>query len=250
MAELNIAGTPWQIDLIVFDKDGTLIDFNEIWGEWYRGMLGLLQEITPQLSGLDDLLNPALGYNPQTRRILPDSPLAVASTRELEVLTAGALYRAGLNWTEANEAVKLADERDDRRWRRPELIKPIGDVKGTLTNLRNAGVQLAVATSDNRQPTIDTLAALELTDLIATMICGDDPIPHKPDPAGYHQICRELSVAADRSIMVGDTLNDLRFGQNSGVAATLGITTGAGHPEILTSNATWVATSIDFLTGR
>ena len=44
MAQVEINGRIFDIDLIVFDKDGTLIALNHLWGQQIEKWGGLIQE--------------------------------------------------------------------------------------------------------------------------------------------------------------------------------------------------------------
>ena len=61
------------LDLAIFDKDGTLIDFDLMWGGW----VGELADRIAAAHGgrlLDDLLHDVLGVDVETGRVLPHGP--------------------------------------------------------------------------------------------------------------------------------------------------------------------------------
>ena len=57
------------IDLVVFDKDGTLISFEAMWSGWARE-LGLRLEIATRRPVAGDVFI-SIGYDPTTDRALP-----------------------------------------------------------------------------------------------------------------------------------------------------------------------------------
>ena len=247
MATIQIFGQPYEIELAVFDKDGTLVDFHLLWGQLHRQWVAALIREAQLKASLAEQLHRALGYDWQYDVVIADGPLAIASNRELETLAAGVLFRNGLNWTEANLAVARSRQNGGAPWPEADIVRPLGEVRETMAALQAAGVKIAVATSDDRAPTVETMALMGLTELVDMLACGDDPLPHKPDPAGFHHICQTLGIPPERALMAGDTVNDILFGQNAGAALTLGILGGAGNETDLEKRADLVARSIDVI---
>ena len=65
---------------IIFDKDGTLFDFNATWGTWARGML---EAETGGDPGLFATLADALGYDIGANRFQPGSIVIAATVGEV-----------------------------------------------------------------------------------------------------------------------------------------------------------------------
>jgi phosphoglycolate phosphatase-like HAD superfamily hydrolase len=80
---------------------------------------------------------------------------------------------------------------------------------------------------------------------VAAIVCGDDPLPEKPDPAVMRRIGSELGISTRHMLMVGDTINDMLAGQNAAVAGCIGITGSTGDPDGLAVHADVILASID-----
>src|SRR3954447_8692048 len=166
-----------EIDLVVFDKDGTLISFDAMWSGWARE-LGSRLEIATRRPVAGDVFA-TIGYDPTTDRVVVGGPLAVATMSEIEELIGAVLRR----WCPSVAAARriLAEA-----WYVPDpvaLAVPLADLQSLFTTLSAAGRQLAVATTDDRRPTEATLHALGIDTFLAGVVCGDDDGPTKPDPA-------------------------------------------------------------------
>jgi phosphoglycolate phosphatase len=130
----------------------------------------------------------------------------------------------------------------------PTEINPLGDVRTAIARLKSSGFQVAIATSDDRAPTETTLRELNLTQIVDLVLCADDPnTPSKPDSSVLHYISQQLVVSIDRTVMVGDTVSDLKMGRQAGVALTVGITGGADKTAELKSHADVLLSSVDGL---
>ena len=154
---LQIAGRALAPRLIVFDKDGTLIAYDPVWHAWWAHWRAHLQAALDDLAVDDTVfwqeLQAVLGYGPDPDEWDPLGPLTLASTDELALLIAGALYvHAGRTWSQAQAMARAAENAARAAIAEQDLLQPIGDVAGTLRRLHEAGVLLAVATTDNRGP--------------------------------------------------------------------------------------------------
>ena len=218
---------PPNIQAVVFDKDGTLIDFNAMWGDWVKDLARHLEaaayiSIAPQLFR-------ALGFDPATGAIAPTGPLAVATMAEIRALADEVLRAAGLSLASAAGATQAV-------WYIPDpvaLAQPLADLPALFGALRARGMRIAVATTDDRAPTLATLAALGVAPLIDALACGDDGRPIKPAPDAILALCQQLGISPAQAAMVGDTTADLRMGRAAGVGLTIGVLSGVGSAELL-----------------
>ena len=127
-------------------------------------------------------------------------------------------------------------------------FKPRGKVHECISRLKDSGIRIAIATSDDREPTEAALRELNLTQTVDLVLCADDPsTPSKPDTLVLHYISQQLVVSIDRTVMVGDTVSDLKMGRQAGVALTVGITGGADKTVEIESHADVLLSSVDGL---
>ena len=245
MTIITAGDRQFDIACIVFDKDGTLIDFNLTWA---KRTAAWIQAMVDSVNGSPNLAHEiarTTGYDWRHKHVLPDGPIAVTTAVKLVALASGELYKHGLPWHEAEKAViesiipTLGAPFQDGE------IVALGDVIGTFQELKEAGIQIAIATGDNRQPTQETLTALNIEDYVGAVRCGDDPLPEKPDPAVLLGIADELGIETSQMLMVGDTVNDMLAGRNANVAGCIGITGSTGDAAQLAYHADVLLTSID-----
>lgn len=230
------------IDLVVFDKDGTLISFEAMWGGWARD-LGTRLEIATRRPVAGDVFT-TIGFDPTTNRILAGAPLANSTMGELADLVGAVLRR----WCPSVSAARriLAEA-----WLEPDPVEravPLADLTTVFASLRDAGRRIAVATTDDRRPTEATLAAVGLSDDVEDVVCGDDDGPTKPDPAVLAGIAVRLGTPVERTAMVGDTPADMQMARRAGARA-IGVASGVASVAELTPDADIVIDSIALLVG-
>ena len=210
------------IELVVFDKDGTLIDFDRMWSGWSADLVAKVAAATdPTMAGP---LGAALGLDPTTGRIVPGSALAATPMGHLRALTVETLVAAGLTPAAAEAALASA-------WDPPDpvaLAHPLADLGELFGALHGRGIRVAIATSDDRAPTEATLAGLGVADLVDAVVCADDGLPVKPAPDTLLHLCQEVGVEPSRTAMIGDSIADLTMGRGAGAGLVVGVLSGVG----------------------
>lgn len=233
MARLLLAGQPFEIACAVFDKDGTLIDFQHLWGQRTQRAVTALTERVGGDATLAAALYRALGYDPTRGQSAGDGPLAIAPTPRLYTVAATVLYQQGYGWTAAEQAVSAVFAPCMSALPVAADLLPLGDIAGLFRQFTAAGVRVVVATSDERAATQRTLELLGVAEQVSLLICGDDPTPSKPDPAALWRLGVTYGIATAQMMMVGDTVGDLSFATRAGVGCRVGVLNGAGSRDEL-----------------
>ena len=226
------------IDLVIFDKDGTLIEFDAMWSGWAMDLAAALEGATGK--PIEASLFSMLGFDPATGRVLPGGELAATPMARLRERTRELLVASGLIGRAADQALNQA-------WHAPdpvELARPIIDLGALLGRLRASGRRIAMATSDDRDPTERTLAALGVTNEIDAIVCADDGLAVKPAPDMVLHLCEALGVAPARTAVVGDAPADLLMGRRAGAGLVIGVLSGVGDAEHLSPAADLVLRSV------
>ena len=208
--------------LVVFDKDGTLIDFAAMWAGWAVDIGRRLDSATGRPVSGDVFA--AIGFDPTVNRVLPGGPLAVSTMAGIAETVAAVVRRWCPSVAAARRAVETA-------WFEPDpvtLARPLADLPDLFGRLVASGRQTAVATTDNRAPTEATLRALGIREHVSALACGDDGIGLKPDPSMVLAVCAALRTEPSRTAIVGDTPADLAMGRAAGLGRVIGVLSGVG----------------------
>lgn len=194
-----------RFDLLVFDWDGTLIDSVQ----WIVASL----HVAAQDCGLpipsDRLARSVIGLS-LDRAMATLFPQARAS--DIEPLMAA--YQRHYNSKPLGAEALFAGV--------PEM----------LGSLREAGYKLAVATGKTRKGLDHAMSATGAAEWFdATRAAGETA--SKPDPLMLRQLMAELATPPERTLMVGDSVHDMRMAKNAGIEAA-GVFCGAdGRDAIL-----------------
>ncbi|MDN5347165.1 MAG: pyrophosphatase PpaX [Clostridia bacterium] len=98
-----------------------------------------------------------------------------------------------------------------------EKIKLCPGVREGLGRLKKAGLKLGVVTSRMRKTTLRGLEIFDLLHFFVTVVALEDVDNHKPGPEPVRKALRDLGVAAEDAIMIGDSPLDILAARAAGV---------------------------------
>lgn len=224
-----------KIEAILFDKDGTLIDFQQTWGRWTEGFL---QELSQGDDRLARQMAAALRYDLDTALFTPDSPVIAGTPEDATDLLLPFLP----DWTRA----ELLEHGDARAQAAP--LAEVTPLAPLLAELRALGLKLGVATNDTEAAARKHMARLGVSDGFDQIIGFDSGFGGKPAPGMIHGFCEAVTVRAETCVMVGDSLHDLHAGRAAG-CITVGVLTGLASRDDLSPFADTVLPDISHLPG-
>ena len=223
---------------ILFDKDGTLLDFNRTWLGPYRQAVEYLQGRFGTIADADMLLARG-GFIAEDQTWRADSPLASGSNQEIIEFWKSII---GPTFTDADRRALVSF------FTLPpgEYSPVVDDLKSLFAELRQPGIQFGLATMDDEANAHDMLRGLGVEALF-DFVCGaDSGYGVKPQAGMALAFCRACGLRSDQIIMVGDSPKDLNMGRNAGVALNVGVLTGAHSKADL---APWADLVLDSIVG-
>ena len=198
-----------DIRAILFDKDGTLFDFQATWGAWARD---LLARLAPDDTARQQAIAEAMLYDLGTARFLPASPVIAGTGAEVAALIAPAAGQPA-----------AALEAEIARSAATAPLAPAVPLRPLLQGLRAGGLKLGIATNDYEAVARQHVAGLDdLFDFISGFDSGHGG---KPAPGMLLAFARHCGVAPAQVLMVGDSRHDLEAGHAAGMR-TLAVLTG------------------------
>lgn len=204
---------------LLFDKDGTLFDFQATWAGWAAALMLDLAGGDPDRA---DALAARIRLDRAGPRFLPDSPVTAGTAEDSalallpllpEVGFAGLLERiiVGARRIEAVEAVPLA---------------PL------LGQLRSAGFVLGVATNDAASAAEAQLARCGVLELFDFLAGADSGHGAKPDPGQCLAFAAATGIAPAAVAMIGDSRHDLNAAAAAGMLPVAVLSGPAGAAEL------------------
>jgi phosphoglycolate phosphatase len=207
-----------KLRAVLFDKDGTLIDFHATWMPVYRQAVAMVARAAGR-PGIEERLLALGGYEAETERCSPESPLASGTTLEIAALWSRETGVDEIRLKEKLEEMFNADA--------PAFATPVEDLHAVLARLEDRGMKLGLATMDSRASADATLSRLGINGHFS-FICGyDSGHGQKPGRGMVDAFCAHQGLNAGEVVLVGDTPHDLDMGRAAGVGKIVGVLTGS-----------------------
>ncbi|MGH1447475.1 MAG: HAD family hydrolase [Cognatishimia sp.] len=201
-----------QVNGLLFDKDGTLFDFNATWNNWTISVIDHFSEGNATTS---QRIADAIDFDLIERAFRPTSPVIAGTNRQAAELVASALPGSDVDAVE-DYLAKSATEAP---------VAPVVPLTPYLTNLQARGLKLGVVTNDTEMGArahLETASVTRFFDFIAGF---DSGFGAKPDPDPLLAFAKAMALDPSTIAMVGDSTHDLIAGRRAGMT-TIGVLTG------------------------
>lgn len=231
------------VEAILFDKDGTLFDFQASWGAWARD---LLWELAEGEAALADRLAQAISYSFDplqegargTGRFAPQSPVIAGTVEEV-----ADLLLPHLPWAEREALVARMNLAAAT-----VPLAPAVQLRPLLEELRGRGLRIGLATNDAEAPARAHLRAAGVLDLFDFVAGYDSGHGAKPEAGQLLAFARAVGIRPARVVMVGDSRHDLHAGRAAGMQV-MAVLSGPARAEDLAPEADVVLPDIGAIPG-
>ena len=208
---------------ILFDKDGTLVDFNSTW----FGIAHLMaMEAAEGDRGRADELLLVAGLDFAAGRFKPDSIFAAGTNMDIVELWFPHLPAAAQKEALARFARITAEQG-------AAMAVPLPGMPQTLAALHSTPYRLGLATNDSTAGAERTLAALGFAQLFDAAYGYDAVANPKPAPDTIVAFCDLTGLKPSEIAMVGDNRHDLEMARAGGCGLAVGVLSGTGTRESL-----------------
>ncbi|WP_449600386.1 HAD family hydrolase [Paenibacillus sp. Marseille-Q9583] len=230
MSELITPQGRYAVAAILFDKDGTLLQFVSLWGSWGECFLERftkdmkqrgLQIPEEQLPALMGTIHNAQGSITDYDR---NGPLAMGTMSDLYAILSWQGYLQGLSWAESMELVHQCRLEADVMLEEKRPVHSLPGIHRFLDECASAGIPLAVVTADETDAAEKHLQWLGIRHYFSEVIGTDLVDQGKPFPDMVQLACERLAVEPAHTAVIGDTNGDMRMAKAAGVQVAIGIT--------------------------
>jgi phosphoglycolate phosphatase len=210
--------SPSPIKGILFDKDGTLLDFHLSWAEINRHAAAHAAQGDAEFC---DRLLAIGGLDARTGRYNSGSLLAAGSAADV----ARAWVAAGSPFSIATLTGNL-----DAIFRSGvHQVVPVTDLAALFAGLKTRGLKLGVASSDSEAAIHMTLARFACSDQIDFVAGYDSGYGHKPEPGMLLAFANQTGLMPADIAMVGDNWHDMELAQRARAGVRVAVLTGTSN---------------------
>ena len=193
-----------DVDAVVFDKDGTLVDVHQTWGP------AMVRTLNDLVDDLDDRqrVAAAIGLDLAAGMLYANSPVIAESNAEIAARIAAELDRSVAEVVIGLEELVTVHVGD--------TVKPLPGVGGILSGLKDHGLWIGLATNDGGESAAKQLTKLGWRTYFDSVIGYDSGFGAKPNPGMLVESARRSGCSMDRVLMVGDTATDVGAAKSAG----------------------------------
>ena len=232
-----------DVRAIIFDKDGTLIKFDSFWVEVSRcAVRDILRQLNRDDIPMSRLLG-ALGISGDTADI--DGLLCKGTYEQIALAIGEILREFGVDISDT-DIIKMTVSAYNDNADSGKIEPTCKNIRGVLEKLKSGDRKLAVVTTDDFQITHKCLEKLGIEDLFEKIYTDDGINPIKPNPGCALEFLSKFRIPAEKAVMVGDTMTDIRFARNAGISV-IGVGETANSRERLMPYADAVIPDISYL---
>lgn len=224
-----------DIAAILFDKDGTLFDFQKTWGGW---AVSALRALSGGDRAVMDRLAQAMEFDIAAQRFGPGSLVIAGTTGEVATMLQPILP--------GRAAEDIARELNLLSRDAPQT--PAVDLPACLGALRARGLRLGIVTNDAEGSARTHLEGAGIADLVDFVAGYDSGYGAKPAPGQLLAFAGAEGIAPHRIAMVGDSLHDMAAARAAGMRA-VGVLTGPATRAVLAPAAEVVLADIGEIAG-
>ncbi|MCU4654031.1 HAD family hydrolase [Roseibacterium sp. SDUM158016] len=224
-----------KVNAILFDKDGTLFDFEASWADWVHGVIADLSDDTETLA---ETLAAEVRFDRAARRFLPDSPIIAGTLDEVSARLAPHLPGVTPQALSARINASSGSAR----------MVPVTPLLPLLAGLRGRGLALGVATNAAVAEASAHLSAAGISAAFDFVAGCDSGYGAKPGPGMCRAFAETMGLDPAGVLMVGDSLHDLHAGRAAGMRV-MAVLTGLATEADLAPHADAVLPHIGHLPG-
>ena len=227
MAVIEVQGKRYDIDGILFDKDGTLLNFDKLWSYWVKVFIGQIIENLGDRCDLNPLqCAKSLGYDWLTDTFDKKGPMLTGNLHDIVSILSFEIYKQSVPWNEAVRIVQRSYEIIEENTDWSGCIKPLPGLMQFLRKANSLSLKMAVVTADETASAVKHLEYLKIRDFFQEVIGDDQVLKGKPNPDMALLACERLKGKPGRFIVIGDSNGDMQMAKSAGILAAIGVDLG------------------------
>ena len=243
-----------DVELILLDKDGTIIDIHHYWGSMLKERAQLIvnrwfSDSDSQTKIFNELID-VMGIEIESGRMKPEGPVGVKPRPFIVKVATEVVCKNGVNAEEENiEKIFKDVDLQTASYILP-FLKVLPGINSFIKECHEQGVQLGVVTTDITERGRKALQALEMENYFQYIIGGDQVINPKPASDSVDIILEQSGIERDKIAVIGDHAVDLEMGISSKIGCNIGVLTGLGTRESFSPHTCHIIDSFKQLSTR
>ncbi len=233
---------------IIFDKDGTLFDYRQIWGD---SLTRVVRHVITAIGREDDTklhdeLLDILGF-PPAGGINPNGLLFGHSLLRKGLRSSRFIIRHRVNpfriYKPYKEQMQIARQQVCDVLRTTDFTH----VQELFKRLKDNGYKIGIVTTDSQDSCRSFVELMGLTDMVDFMAGKGSGLGRKPNPKAMRVFSKDTGIKPQHIVMVGDSSGDMLFGKRGHAGYIVAVLTGSKDIPVLQQHADAIYPTVDGL---
>ncbi len=229
-----------KIKGVIFDKDGTLMDFASFWIPVAENAVKYILDIVGADNSLAGEMLNSIGVYAGIQGVLCSGTYEQIADKFYEVLSDNDIR------IDKKELYAVISQAFHNSIKYGEIVPTCDNIKEVFAELKKSGRIIALVTTDDEYVTKECLERLDIYNFFDVIYSDDGIHPSKPNPYYISKLCADTGLAVGELIMVGDTMTDMKFAENGGIMS-IGVAKKEKDREVIMKSADYVIDDISKL---
>tara|TARA_B110000003_G_C16588670_1_gene510924 strand:+ start:424 stop:1197 length:774 start_codon:yes stop_codon:yes gene_type:complete len=220
-------------EIILFDKDGTLIDIHHYWSNMLRlrSKMIIAQWFSSNINKIkiEEELLESMGLDIQTEKIKPSGPVGIKPRKYIVNVASEVVRSKGVRIenSKIEEVFNYVDRATSKEM--ASLLKPLPGVFNLLKNLADSNIPMAVVSTDITSRTRLAMKTLKIDHFFSEIIGSDLVKNSKPFPDLAIQVSKKTGIKREKMMVIGDNPVDIKMGLSANIKLNLAVLTGLSN---------------------
>lgn len=207
-----------NIKMIIFDKDGTLIDVHHYWCSMIELRANFfLDTITNEDINKENLYNDLvdnMGIDLDTKKMKTKGPVGIKPRSFIINVALKTIQKYEKSYTQelVEEVFNKVDESSKEKLN--DIVKVLPGVETLLENLTKASIKISIATTDLSSRAILAMESLKLKHYFVDIVGSDLVKNAKPSADLVEYILEKYALSKEEVLVVGDSMADFGMAKN------------------------------------
>ncbi len=232
MPELMVNGVSKIKDpkLVLFDKDGTIIDIHHYWASMIQFRAEhIVEQYAKDRADSDEIksrLMDEMGVDLDCGRMKPQGPVGIKPRSYIAKVASDVMNRYGVSVNTDQIESLFAEVDIQTSLNMKPLLKLLPGVRSLLDSLNACGISSAIVSVDIADRAEKAVTVLGLESYF-DFIIGGDLVEHvKPAPDMAILAMNKNGVLPESTVVIGDHPVDIKMGQGAGIELNIGVLNG------------------------
>ena len=227
-------GSLENIKMVIFDKDGTLIDIHHYWCSMieFRAEAFVKSVVVTQKQKLYDELVDAMGIDLVSKKMKSEGPVGIKPRGFIMQVALEVMQQYDTSYTKEKVSTIFNEVDEYSKIELTNIVKALPDTQRVLEDLKEANIKISIATTDLTNRAKLAMNSLNIEEYFLDIVGADLVENAKPSADLVEYILERHGLRKEEVVVIGDSMADLGMAQSAS-CSFIGVKTGLYSDEFI-----------------